>query len=78
MGVKYIAGSTIGYTLPPAIYETSDINLMLKWLLPGKVKVNIKIDDIRLRSNLTINKTIRFTKKNLCRKLGFTQPVQEY
>ena len=27
--LKYIATSTIGYTLPPVIYEISDINLML-------------------------------------------------
>ena len=36
---------------------------MLKSLLPNEVKVNITINDIRLRSNLTIKKTIRFTKK---------------
>ena len=36
--------------------------MMLKSLLPIEVKVNITIDDIRLKSNLTTNKTIRFTK----------------
>ena len=61
--VKNIAGSTIGCTLPPCIYEITDINLMLKSLFPYKVKVNITIDDVRLKSNLTTNKTIRFTKK---------------
>ena len=39
---------------------------MLKSLLPEEVKVNIKIDDIWLISNLTTNKTIRSTKKSLC------------
>ena len=43
LDVKYISGSTIGYTIPPGVYEISDINLMLKSLLPGKVKVNMKV-----------------------------------
>ena len=63
LDVKYISGSTIGDTLSPGVYKISDINLMLKSLLPGKVKVNITIDDTRLKSNLTNNKTIRFTEK---------------
>ena len=25
LNVKYIAGSTIGYTLPPGVYEITDI-----------------------------------------------------
>ena len=63
LDVKSIAGSTIGYTLPPGIYKITDISLMLKSLLPNKVKVKITIDDTRLRFNLTTNKTIRHTKK---------------
>ena len=51
LDVKYIAGSTIGYTLLPGVHKIKDINLMLKSLLPGKVKVNNTIDDIRLKSN---------------------------
>ena len=35
---------------------------MLNFLFPDDVEVNITIDDIRLKSNLTTNKTIRFTK----------------
>ena len=61
--LKYIATSTIGYTLQPVIYESSDINLMVKNLLPDEVKVIITIDDIRLKSSLTNNKTISFTEK---------------
>ena len=37
---------------------------MLKSLLPKVVKVNITFDDVRLKSNLSTNKTIRFTKKS--------------
>ena len=60
LDVKHIDGSTIDYMLPLAMYEISDENLMLKSLLPNEVKVNITIDDVRLRSNLTTNKTIGF------------------
>ena len=49
-----------GYTLLQRIYEFSNINLMLKSLIPGDVKINIAIDDVRLKSNLTTNRTIRF------------------
>ena len=74
MDVKYITGSTIGYTLPPCVYKTTDNNSMIKSLLPKEVKVKITIDDIGLKSNLTINKTIRFTKKSFSyTKLGFTE-----
>ena len=62
LDVKYIAGSTIGYTLPPGVYEITDNNLMLKSLLPKGVKGNFTVVDIRLKSNLTTNKTIRFTR----------------
>ena len=38
---------------------------MLKSLLPDDVKINITIDDIRLRSILTTHKTIRLAKKSV-------------
>ena len=47
---------------------------MLKSLLPKEVKVNFTIDDVRLKSKLTTNKTIRFTKILFFDViLGFTQ-----
>ena len=47
---------------------------MIKSLLPNKVKVKITIDDIRLRSNLTTNKTLKFNEKSFFYTLsGFTQ-----
>ena len=61
--LKDITGSTKGYTLAPGVYEISDNNFMLKSQLPEEVKVNITIDDVRLKSNLTTIKAIRFTKK---------------
>ena len=64
LNVKYIARSTTGYTLPLGKYKITDINLMLMSLQPDIVKVDITIDDIRLKSNLTTNKTIIFFKKS--------------
>ena len=72
--VKNIGGSTIGYTIPPGLYEVADDNLMLKSSHPYNVKVNITIDDIRLRLNLTTSKTIGFSIKSLLYKiLGFVK-----
>ena len=34
LDIKFIAGSTYGYILPPGIYEISDLILMVKSLLP--------------------------------------------
>ena len=49
LNVKYEIRSTIGYPLPPGVYEITDINWIIKPLLPNKVKVIITIDDIRLK-----------------------------
>ena len=73
LDVRCFAGSTKGYTLPPGIYEISDFTLMLKSLLPDEVKVKITIDDIRLRSNLTTKKLIRFTKYRFFVILSFVK-----
>ena len=72
--VEFLTGSTIGYTLPLGVYELSDNKLMSKSLFPNNVKVTTTIADIRLGSNLTTNKTIRFTKNSfLSVVLGFIQ-----
>ena len=56
------------------IHEISDFNLILKSLLPDEVKVNITIVYVRLKTNFTTNRTIRFIKRwffyNI---LGFTR-----
>ena len=47
---------------------------MIKFLLSDEVEVKITTDDIRLRSNLTLNKTTKLTKKSFFYTiLGFTQ-----
>ena len=62
--IEYIAGQTIAYTPPPGTFKISDPNLILKSLLPKEVKLNSKNDDNRPRSNLTINKKMKSTKKS--------------
>ena len=64
LDVKIIDVKSAGYTFPPRVYETIDINSMLKTLLQDEVKASITIDVNRLKSNITINKTIRFAEKS--------------
>ena len=74
LDLKYISTKRIGYSLNPGIYEIFDLNNTLKHILPDNVKVNIAIDDIRLKSNLKINQTLLFTEKSFFYTiLGFTQ-----
>ena len=74
LDLKYIPTKRTGYSLNPGIYEVVDLNKTLKHILPDNVKVNITIDDIRLKSNLKTNQTLIFTEKSFFYIiLGFTQ-----
>ena len=74
LDLKYISTKRIGFSLDPGIYEIVDLNNTLKYILPDNVKINITIDDIRLKSNLKTNQTLLFTKKSFFYTiLGFTQ-----
>ena len=74
LDLKYIPTKRTGYSLNPGIYEVVDLNNTLKHNLPDNVKINITIDDIRLKSNLKINQTLKFTEKSFFNKiLGYTQ-----
>ena len=74
LDLKYFPTKRTGYILNPGIYEVIDLNNSLKHILPNNVKVNITIDDIRLKSNLKINQTLKFTKRSFFYTiLGFTQ-----
>ena len=74
LDIKYTSATPIGYTVPHGIYEISDFNFMLKFLLPNEVKGDITNDENRLRSNLTTNKTIGLTEKYcFLYNFGFTQ-----
>ena len=63
LGTKYFPSQKTGFTLPPGIYEISDIKKKLQFFLPDFVKVKITIDDIRLKSDLNFNLILIFTKK---------------
>ena len=74
LDLKYIPTKRTGYSLNPVIYEIVELNSTLKHILPDNVKVNITIDDIRLKSNLKTNQTLLFTEKFFFYTiLGFTQ-----
>ena len=74
LDTKSSATSYIRYNRPSRIYEVSDLNKMLKSLLPNELKVKYTMAVIRLRSDLTTNKTINFTEKTFFYTiLGFTQ-----
>ena len=77
LDLKYITTKRTGYSLNPGIYEIVDLNNTLKYILPDNVKVDVTIDDIRLKSNLKINQTLIFTEKSFFYTLlGFTQSHQ--
>ena len=74
LDLKYIPTKRTSYSLSPGIYEVIDLNNTLKFILPDNVKVNITIDDIRLKSNLKINQTLIFTERSFFYTiLGFAQ-----
>ena len=64
LDLNYFPTERTGYSLNPRIYEVVDLNNTLNHILPDNVKVNITIDDIRLKSNLKINQTLIFTGKS--------------
>ena len=74
LDLKYIQTKRTGYGLNPGIYEVVDLNNTLKDSLPDNVKVNVTIDDIRLKANLKTNQTLIFTEKSFFYTiLGFTR-----
>ena len=74
LDLKYIPTKRTGYSLNPGIYEVVDLNNTLKFILPDNVKVDITIDDIKLKCNLNTNQTLIFTERSFFYTiLGFTQ-----
>ena len=74
LDLNYIPTKRRGYSLNPGVYEVIDLNNTLKHISPNNVKINITIDDIRLKSNLKINQTLIFTERSFIYTiLGFTQ-----
>ena len=74
LDMKYIPTKRTGNSLYPGFYEVVDSNNSLKYILPDNVKVNVTIDDVRLKSNLKTNQTLIFTEKSFFYTiLGFTR-----
>ena len=74
LDLKYIPTKRTGYSLNTGIYEVTDLNITLNYILPDNVKISVTIDDIRLKSNLKTNQTLIFTEKSfLYTILGFTR-----
>ena len=74
LDLKYIPTKRTGYFLNPGICELIDLNNTFKFILPDNVKINVTIDDIRLKANLKIIQTLIFTEKSFFYTvLGFTQ-----
>ena len=51
LDLKYFFYKKTEYSLNPGIYEVVDLNNTLKYILPDNMKVNVIIDDVRLKSN---------------------------
>ena len=62
LDLKYIPTKRTGYSLNPSIFEVVDLNNTSNHILPNNVKVNITIDDIKLKSNLNTNQTLILLK----------------
>ena len=74
LDLKYIPTKRTGYSLNPGICEVIHLNNTLKDILPDNIKVNVTLDDIRLKSILKTNQTLIFTEKSFfCKILGFTR-----
>ena len=72
--LNYISTESTGYSLNPGIYEVSDIDKTVEFVLLDNVIVNATIDDIRIKSSLKINQTLNFTEKSFYYTIsGFTQ-----
>ena len=64
LDLKYIPTKRTGYSLNPGIYEVVDLNNSLKRILLKNLKVNITIDDVRLKCNFKNNQTLIFIEKS--------------
>ena len=74
LDLKYIPTKRTGYSLNPGIKEVVDLNNSLKNILPNNVKVNITIDDVRLKSIFKTSQNLIFTEKSFFYTiLGFTR-----
>ena len=66
LDIKYVPATTNSEILLPTLFEKTDFILMLESLLPREVIVDVTINDIRMKTNLTVEshiKALNFTNK---------------
>ena len=63
LDLKNIPTKRLGFSLKPNIYQISDINKTIKYILPNDAKINVTIDEKIFKSVLKINQTLIFTDK---------------
>ena len=74
LDLKYISTKRIGYSMEPNIYNVVDLNKTLRNILPNNVKIDITIDERKIKADLKSNQTLIFTNKSFFYTLlGFTQ-----
>ena len=77
LDLENIPTKRIGSNLNPDVYEVVDLKNTLKYILPDNVKINVTIDDVRLKSSLKINQALIYTNESFFYiTLGFTQSHQ--
>ena len=59
LDLKNLPSEETGFSLNPGMYEVADISKVLEPIKNNNLKVSIRIDDIRLKSNSKINQTLR-------------------
>ena len=74
LDLKYIPTKRRGYSINPGVYEVSDTNKTLEYILLDNLEVGVTIDDIWLKFILKIKQTLECFKKSFFyTMLGFVE-----
>ena len=79
LDIKHFGATALGYSLPPELFRIKKNIFRIISLLPSGVKVNVTIDDIIMKTNLSNSSTstiqidpcIKFTNEFFYCSLGF-------
>ena len=67
--LKQSSSKRIDYSPLPEIYEVSDLNKILEYILPDNVNVTITNDESRLKSSFNNSQTVIYAKKSFFYRL---------
>ena len=67
--LKQNSSKRIDYSPHSEIYEVSDLNKILEYILPDNVNVNITIDKSRSKSSLNNSQTVIYAQKSFFYRL---------